>query len=89
MSNQKKSIVLPKMDKNLLAKKGFTIGEQLNSRSFSRVCGATYKSRVIAVKIIDLEKTLNIYRNKFLPSELHTMKNGINLFIVFGSLYRY
>jgi len=69
-----KNIELPPNDVKLLAIKGFTIGDALNSGSFACVCKATYKSIPAAVKVIDLEKTSDDYRLKFLPRELYTMK---------------
>ena len=77
-------------DEKLLEKKGFKIGAPLNSGSFACVCKATYKDTPVAVKVIDLEKTSEDYRLKFLPREIYTMKklkhkyliDIINIFVV-------
>ena len=69
-----KPISLATNDVKLLAKKGYTVGVPLNSGSFACVCKATYKGKPAAVKVINLEKTSDDYRIKFLPRELYTMK---------------
>ncbi|KAI2799679.1 hypothetical protein RDWZM_004348 [Blomia tropicalis] len=69
-----KNVELAPNDVKLLSLKGFTVGDALNSGSFACVCKATYKNVPAAVKVIDLEKTSDDYRLKFLPRELYTMK---------------
>lgn len=69
-----KKVELASSDTKLLALKGYTIGDALNSGSFACVCKATFKGKASAVKVIDLEKTSDDYRLKFLPRELYTMK---------------
>ncbi|CAG2100353.1 unnamed protein product [Medioppia subpectinata] len=64
---------IPALDAELLKKKGFKVGQQLNSGSFSTVCRATKGTTPVAVKIIDLSKTSEDYKNRFLPRELYTM----------------
>ena len=61
-------------DTHKLANKGFVIGKPLNSGSFACVYTATFNGEPAAVKVIDLEKTSEDYRLKFLPRELYTMK---------------
>ncbi|XP_017489120.1 PREDICTED: testis-specific serine/threonine-protein kinase 2-like, partial [Rhagoletis zephyria] len=74
MSQKKEKIVLSANDARLLEKKGFKLGDPLNSGSFACVCRATFKGTGVAAKVIDLEKTSDDYRIKFLPRELYTMK---------------
>lgn len=73
MQEVKKAELLPH-DVRLLAKKGYTMGDALASGSFACVCKATKKidgqDKPAAVKVIDLEKTTDDYRLKFLPREL-------------------
>ena len=69
-------------DVKLLAIKGFKVGEPLNSGSFACVCKATFNGEVAAVKVIDLEKTSDDYRLKFLPRELYTMKKLKHRFLI-------
>jgi serine kinase len=78
----KDKINLSQYERQLLQKKGFTVGDPINSGSFSRVCRATYQNRAIAAKIIDLEKTSTDYRFKFLPRELYTMKKIRHSFVI-------
>jgi len=76
-------VVLPETELELLRRKGYTIMEQLNAGSFSKVCKAKNRENVmIAVKIIDLEKTSLDYRNKFLPRELYTLKKLRHKYII-------
>ena len=66
----------PKISKdiiNQLRTMDIFIGQQLNSGSFSVVCKAKYKGRNTAVKIINLDKTSNDYRNKFFPREIYVL----------------
>ena len=66
----------PKISKdiiNQLRTMDIFIGQQLNSGSFSVVCKAKYKGRNTAVKIINLDKTSNDYRNKFFPREIYAL----------------
>ena len=65
--SKKEKIALSEHDARLLAKKGFKLGDPLNSGSFAVVCRATYKDTPVAAKVIDLEKTSDDYRLKFLP----------------------
>jgi len=81
-NEENEKINLPEYDLRILAKKGFKIGKPLNEGSFSRVCRASYGRHEIAVKIIDLEKTSNDYRNRFLPRELYTIKKLRHPFII-------
>ncbi|KAI2797004.1 protein serine threonine kinase [Blomia tropicalis] len=74
MQSTKEKIKLAPNDEKLLEKKGFKVGNPLNSGSFACVCRATYKDTPVAVKVIDLEKTSDDYRLKFLPREIYTMK---------------
>ena len=64
---------LPPYDVDLLSKKGYTVGDALNSGSFSTVCKADMNGKAVAVKIIDLTKTSQDYKNRFLPRELYVM----------------
>lgn len=57
-----------------LKAKGYTLHEKLGYGSFSRVYKAKANGRESACKVIDLEKTSNDYRNKFLPRELYTLR---------------
>ena len=68
------SPTLPPYDIDLLKKKGYTIGQILGKGSFSNVCKADMKGKAVAVKIIDLSKTSEDFRKKFLPRELYMMK---------------
>ena len=77
-----KKVQLASGDVKLLAMKGYTIGEALNSGSFACVCKATYKGKPAAVKVIDLEKTSDDYRLKFLPRELYTIKKLKHHFLI-------
>ena len=77
-----KKIPFAPNDIKVLAIKGFTVGDPLNSGSFACVCKATYKDRPAAVKVIDLEKTSDDYRIKFLPRELYTMKKLRHRFLI-------
>ena len=77
-----KKVELPQKDVQLLAMKGYTIGDALNSGSFACVCKATYKTRPAAVKVIDLERTSDDYRLKFLPRELYTIKKLRHRYLV-------
>ena len=52
------------------------------SGSFACVCKATYKNKPAAVKVIDLEKTSDDYRLKFLPRELYTIKKLKHRFLI-------
>ncbi len=52
------------------------------SGSFACVCKATYKGKPAAVKVIDLEKTSDDYRLKFLPRELYTIKKLKHRFLI-------
>lgn len=70
----KQKIKLAQNDIKLLEKRGFKIGEPLNTGSFACVCRATFQNEPIAAKVIDLEKTSEDYRLKFLPREIYTMK---------------
>ena len=81
MQPVKKVQLLPN-DVKLLAIKGYTVGDALNSGSFACVCKATYKDKPAAVKVIDLEKTSDDYRLKFLPRELYTIKKLKHRFLV-------
>ncbi|KAI1305816.1 Testis-specific serine/threonine-protein kinase 1 [Halotydeus destructor] len=58
----------------IIKNKGFHIGIELNFGSFSRVHKGTFKGKNVAVKIIDLSKTSNDFRTKFLPRELEALK---------------
>ncbi|KAI2801163.1 protein serine threonine kinase [Blomia tropicalis] len=69
-----KEVELTPNDQKLLEKRGFKLGAPLNSGSFACVCKATYNGTPIAAKVIDLEKTSDDYRLKFLPREIYTMK---------------
>jgi len=77
-----KNVQLAPTDIQLLGMKGYTIGKALNSGSFACVSAATYKGQPAAVKIIDLEKTSDDYRIKFLPRELYTIKKLKHRYIV-------
>lgn len=77
-----KKVELPSSDVKLLAIKGYTVGDPLNSGSFACVCKATAKGKAAAVKVIDLEKTSDDYRLKFLPRELYTMKKLSHPFVI-------
>lgn len=70
----KKQIKLAINDEKLLERRGFKIGDPLNSGSFACVCRATFYEKPCAAKVIDLEKTSEEYRLKFLPREIYTMK---------------
>lgn len=72
--SKKEKITLSPHDAKLLEKKGFKLGDPLNSGSFACVCRATFHDTPVAAKVIDLEKTSDDYRLKFLPRELYTMK---------------
>lgn len=74
MSSKKEKIKLASNDVKLLEKRGFKLGDPLNSGSFACVCRATFNSTPVAAKVIDLEKTSDDYRIKFLPREIYTMK---------------
>lgn len=79
---------LPAYDVDLLKKKGYTIGNALNSGSFSIVCKADKSGQAVAVKIIDLNKTSIEVKKRFLPRELYTMNklkhpNIIKIFDIF------
>ncbi|KPM03558.1 protein kinase-like protein 5 [Sarcoptes scabiei] len=74
MQSKKNPIKLASNDEKLLKRYGFKIGEPLNSGSFACVCRATFKSEPCAAKVIDLERTSEDYRIKFLPREIYTMK---------------
>ena len=74
MSTKKEKIVLAPNDAKLLEKRGYKLGDPLNSGSFACVCRATFKDTPVAAKVIDLEKTSDDYRLKFLPREIYTMK---------------
>lgn len=58
----------------MLEQKGFKIGDKINFGSFSKVYRAKFKGKDIAVKVIDLTKTSNEYRSKFLPREIQTLQ---------------
>lgn len=77
-----KKVQLASNDVAILAMKGYTIGDALNSGSFACVCKATYKNKPAAVKVIDLEKTSDDYRLKFLPRELYTIKKLKHRFLI-------
>lgn len=77
-----KKVELASNDVKLLAIKGYTVGDPLNSGSFACVCKATVKGKAAAVKVIDLEKTSDDYRLKFLPRELYTMKKLSHPFVI-------
>ncbi|KAH9396245.1 Kinase-like [Tyrophagus putrescentiae] len=81
MQEVKKAELLPH-DVRLLAKKGYTMGDALASGSFACVCKATFNGRPAACKVIDLEKTTDDYRLKFLPRELYTMKKLHHPFVI-------
>lgn len=74
MVTKKEKIKLAENDEKLLEKRGFKLGGPLNSGSFACVCKATYNGTPVAAKVIDLEKTSDDYRLKFLPREIYTMK---------------
>lgn len=74
MIDKKEKIKLAPNDIKLLEKRGYKLGDPLNSGSFACVCRATYKDQPVAAKVIDLEKTSDDYRLKFLPREIYTMK---------------
>jgi serine kinase len=57
-----------------LKSKGYTLQEKLGYGSFSRVYKSKCNDKESACKVIDLEKTSNDYRNKFLPRELYTLR---------------
>lgn len=73
-SSMKEKIKLAPNDVKLLEKRGYKLGDPLNSGSFACVCRATYNETPVAAKVIDLEKTSDDYRIKFLPREIYTMK---------------
>ncbi|XP_017494896.1 PREDICTED: testis-specific serine/threonine-protein kinase 2-like, partial [Rhagoletis zephyria] len=77
-----KKVELASNDVKLLAIKGYTVGDPLNSGSFACVCKATAKGKPAAVKVIDLEKTSDDYRLKFLPRELYTMKKLSHPYVI-------
>ena len=71
MSEQPK---ISDQDLQTLKKNGYTIGTPLNSGSFAQVYRATRHGEQCAVKVLDLTKTSEEYRLKFLPRELYTLK---------------
>ncbi|KAH9409619.1 PREDICTED: testis-specific serine/threonine-protein kinase 2-like [Rhagoletis zephyria] len=77
-----KNVQLASNDIKLLAMKGYTVGDALNSGSFACVSKATYKGKPAAVKVINLEKTSDDYRIKFLPRELYIIKKIRHRYIV-------
>ncbi|XP_054168071.1 testis-specific serine/threonine-protein kinase 3-like [Oppia nitens] len=81
-SDNNKSVELPASDRDLLNQKGYTIGKQLNSGTFSKVCKANKDKKPMAVKIIDLTNTSTDYKNKFLPRELYVTKKLSHPFII-------
>ncbi|RWS07433.1 testis-specific serine/threonine-protein kinase 3-like protein [Dinothrombium tinctorium] len=77
--SKEKDIPCSPQTEQLLKKRGFTIGEKINFGSFAKVYKAKQiekdgKEKVIAVKVIDLDKTSTDYRQKFLPRELYTLR---------------
>ncbi|KAI2811642.1 Kinase-like [Blomia tropicalis] len=72
--SKKEKIKLSAHDVKLLEKKGVYMQDPLNSGSFACVYRATFNDRQVAAKVIDLEKTSDDYRIKFLPREIYTMK---------------
>lgn len=77
-----KVLKLSHIDEFLLEKKGYKIGQEISSGSFARVFKCTRNNDPCAVKVIDLSKTSDDYKLKFLPRELYTMKKLKHPYII-------